>query len=352
MFFNHNKETCMEREISEQPEILRKIIETSIDNERNIIFDIPADANKFILVASGSSYNSARFAADFFGNTANIEARAIYSSEFLLKSAVPYAENLLYIFITQSGETSDTNKALKKAKKFGVRTLCITNKKNSTIWNESDFKVDCSAGEEKSIAATKSLTAQMLCLTLIVLKYAKIKGIDISDYLDDLTRLPECVTGTLNLRHKIKKLAKFTVKYKNTVITADGISYAIAREACLKIKETSYLNVTASILGEFMHGHAAILNNKSVLIYINAGTLSTAAEKNLNKLNEEYNSPICIIGRTNNNIKTQYNIDIKEKSEFLKLFAIIILCQMLALETALSLHRNVDKPKGLHKVVI
>ena len=72
----------------------------------------------------------------------------------------------------------------------------------------------------------------------------------------------------LILRPQIKILAKFLAKYKNIVITADGISYALAKEACLKIKETSYLNVIASILGEFMHGHVAILNNKSALLHI------------------------------------------------------------------------------------
>ena len=73
----------------------------------------------------------------------------------------------------------------------------------------------------------------------------------------------------MNYRQKIKQLARFISKYKNIVITADGSSYALAKEASLKIKETSYINTTSSILGEFMHGHVAILNNnRSVLIYI------------------------------------------------------------------------------------
>ena len=92
------------------------------------------DIRKIVIVASGSSYHCARFAADLFGSIANIEARAIYSSEFLLKSVVPSSNDILYIFITQSGETSDTNSALNKAKECGMRTLCITNRKDSTIW--------------------------------------------------------------------------------------------------------------------------------------------------------------------------------------------------------------------------
>ena len=274
----------METEIFEQSEILRNLLNTHVNDSNYILFDIPTDIQKVIFVASGSSYHCARFSADLFGNVADIEARAIYSSEFLLKAAVPHDSDILYVFITQSGETSDANSALKKAKEYGMRTLCITNKKGSTIWEASDFQIDCCAGEEKSIAATKSLTTQMLCCTLLVLKYASHKSIDISHYINALKTLPEYIEKTYALYPEIKEMAKFLAKYKNIVITADGISYAIAKEASLKIKETSYINVYSNILGEFMHGHVAILNNKPAMVHISVNELSYTAIKNLNKI--------------------------------------------------------------------
>lgn len=352
MLFFKSKKTSMEKEIFEQAEILLHLFETYITEEGEIIINVPKGIEHVIFVASGSSYNSARYAADLFGDIAGIEARAIYSSEFLLKSAVPHSKTTLYVFITQSGETSDTNKALNRAKEFGVTTFCITNKKDSTIWNASDFKMDCHAGEENSIAATKSLTAQMFCLTLLVLKYAKINNIDISYYLEQLKNLHFCIEKCYEKQSDIKKLAKQISKYKNVVITADGISYALAREACLKIKETSYLNVTSSILGEFMHGHVAILNNKSFLIYITNSELTYTAIKNLNKIKSDYNPPICILGSPNSKVKSSYNLNIDCESSISKSFCLIVLSQILALEIAKCLHRNVDKPHGLNKVVL
>lgn len=334
--------TSMESEISEQPKILAHLLDAYLkDDEINL--KIPANVDKIVLVASGSSYHCARFSADLFGQIANIEARAIYSSEFLLKKIIPQDENILYIFITQSGETTDTISALKRAQALGIKTMCITNKENSSIWKLSDYQINCLAGEEKSIAATKSLTAQMICLVLLALKYAQIKEIDVKKFIEALKQLPQSVENTLELHKKIIPIAAKLAKFKNIIITADGMSYAIAKEACLKIKETSYINVTSHILGEFMHGHVAVLNNKSALIYIAPENIATSAINNLKKIKKDYNPPIFIIGK---------DIGIELENDILKIFSNAVIIQLLALEIAQKLGRDIDKPKGLKKVVL
>lgn len=353
MLFNFRKKrTCMEREILAQAEISKHIIEAYVTENGNISIDIPQNINRIILVASGSSYHCARYAAELFGTISQIEASAVYSSEFLLENTIAHDENILYIFITQSGETTDTNSALEKAKEQGVKTLCITNKENSTIWNASDYKVACLAGEEKSIAATKSFTSQLLCSTLLALKFAQNKGIDVYDYILDLKTIPSYINKAFELKPKIKQLARFLSKFKNIIITADGQSYALAKEASLKIKETSYISTTSAILGEFMHGHVAVLNNKNaVLVYILNDDLTYTATKNLNKIKENYNPPICVIGNRTNQVKSTYNINIDCEKPIVKTFCIAVIIQLLALQIALKLHRDVDKPHGLNKVV-
>lgn len=346
------KKTCMELEIYEQSEISQKILDAYLDSTGNINIDVPTNINRIILVASGSSYHCARYAAELFSSISKIEASAIYSSEFLLEDTIAHSDNILYIFITQSGETTDTNSALEKAKEHGVKTLCITNKENSTIWNASDYKVACLAGEEKSIAATKSFVSQLLCSTLLALKFAQIQGIDTYDYTLDLKMIPSFISKSFELQPKIKQLARFLSKYKNVVMTADGQSYALAKEASLKIKETSYINTSSAILGEFMHGHVAVLNNNNeVLVYILNDNLTYTATKNLNKIKESYNPPICVIGNRTNQVKSTYNINIDCDKPIVKTFCIAVIIQLLALEIAIKLHRNVDKPHGLNKVV-
>ncbi len=350
------KKTNMELEILEQVKIIPTILSNYINPENGEInIDLPQNIKKITIVASGSSYHCARFAVDLVEKISRIETRAIYSSEFLLKNLIPHDENTLYVFITQSGETSDTLKAVERVKKeTQLPTLCITNVENSAIWNACDYQVACHAGIENGIAATKSFTSQMLCLILISLKLIENAGDkEITKSLkDSLFHLSEIIEKAIEKREQIKKFAKLLAKENTVVIVADGISYSLAKEGALKIKETSYKNISAAILGEFMHGHVAVLNNKATLIFISVDKISERSVNNLNKIKEDYNPKIAIIGDGDNRVNPNFHIDVDCENEIQQLFANVVILQLIALETALRLKRNVDSPKGLHKIVV
>ncbi len=354
--FNKKPKTNMELEIAEQAKIIPYILMKYINPETGELkLDLPENITKIVLVASGSSYHCARFAVDLLEKISKIESRAIYSSEFLLKNVIPHDENTLYIFITQSGETSDTLKSVEKVKSLSnLPTLCITNNEDSTIWKMCDYKVACYAGVEQGIAATKSFTSQMLCLILISLKLVEnVHGISATgEYKKSLFSLPIIIEKALARRDDIRDLAHYLSKENLIVITADGISYSLAKEACLKIKETSYKNISAAILGEFMHGHVAVFNNKGVLIYIAVDSISKRSVSNLQKIKADYKPKLVIIGPSSDELKPDYNINIVCENEIQQMFADVLICQQLALEIALKLKRNVDHPRGLHKVVV
>ena len=107
----------------------------------------------------------------------------------------------------------------------------------------------------------------------------------------------------------------------------------------------------SSILGEFMHGHVAVLNNRPAHIHIAIDELNYTAIKNLNKIKEDYKSPLCVIGCSNEKITTKFHLNVSCESPIVKSFCLIVIIQLLALEIATCLHRNVDKPHGLNKVV-
>jgi len=354
--FLQKKKTYMESEIAEQAKIIPYILMKYIDSQTGEIkIDLPQNIRKIVLVASGSSYHCARFAVDLVEKISKIESRAIYSSEFLLKNLIPHDENTLYIFITQSGETSDTLKSLKRVKsETNLPVLCITNNEESTIWNESDYKVACYAGVEHGIAATKSFTSQMLCLILISLKLIENAGNqDMTRlYKESLFHLPAIIDKALAKRSDVGKFSKYITRRDIIVMTADGISYSLAKEGALKVKETSYKNISAAILGEFMHGHVAVLNNKSILIFISVDTPSERSISNLNKIKADYKPILAVIGIGDDRIRPDFHLNVECENEIQQLFANVVILQLLALETALKLNRNVDNPKGLHKVVV
>ena len=357
MFSKKIKKTKMEQEIAEQSSIVPYILMKYIEPQTGEIkLNLPQNIRKIVIVASGSSYHCARFAVDLVEKISKIETRAIYSSEFLIKNLIPHDENTLYVFITQSGETSDTLKCVERVKKeTNLPTLCITNNEDSSIWRACDYQVACFAGVEEGIAATKSFTSQMLCLILISLKLIEnIEPENITKaYKESLFQLPAIIEKTFSLKSVIRNLAKKLSKEDVIILTAEGISYSLAKEGALKIKETSYKNVSAAILGEFMHGHVAVLNNKkSTLIFISVDKISERAINNLNKIKSDYNPTLVVIGKSDAVLNKNITISLDCENEIQQLFANVIILQMIALETALSLKRNVDSPKGLHKVVV
>jgi glucosamine 6-phosphate synthetase-like amidotransferase/phosphosugar isomerase protein len=101
-----------------------------------------------------------------------------------------------------------------------------------------------------------------------------------------------------------------------------------------------------------MHGHVAVLNNKSTLMYITVDKISEHSAANLNKILKDYKPKLIIIGPNSDKIVADYNIFIECENEIQQMFANVVICQQIALEVALKLKRNVDNPKGLHKVVI
>ena len=355
MFFK-NKKTNMEQEIVEQTTIIPYILNQYINPKTGEInINLPANIRKIVIVASGSSYHCARFAVDLVEKISKIETRAIYSSEFLLKNLIPHDENTLYIFITQSGETSDTLKSIERVKtETNLPTLCITNNENSTIWKKCDYQVACHAGIENGIAATKSFTSQMLCLILISLKLIENikKDSTTKGFKDSLFNLEKTIQKSIATRDSIKIFAQHLAKENTVIITADGISYSLAKEGALKIKETSYKNISAAILGEFMHGHVAVLNNKATLIYISVDKISKRSANNLKKIKTDYNPTIAIIGNGDAGIQPDFHINVNCENEIQQMFANVVILQLLALETALKLKCNVDNPKGLHKIVV
>ena len=251
--------TSMEKEIFEQPKVIANLIEQYIEYD----FSINQEIKKVKLVASGSSYHCALLGVQLFHKYTNIDADSFYSGEFMLNENINADSDTLFIFISQSGETYDTLECLKKVKKTKAHTLCITNCKDSTLYNLCDIKLLSTAGKEESIASTKALSAQLFCLALLALKYGRA---GYYDEIEAIKTLPKKIEDILSRQKELNKIVNAFKKSKSAVLLGSKECYALAKEGALKIKETSYINTGAYPMGEFLHGHVAVLNRKIPVI--------------------------------------------------------------------------------------
>ena len=348
MFFK--KQTQMELEILEQPAIIGAFIEGHVENYV-LKIDMPSKIQSIKIVASGSSYNCGLLGKRFFEDIAQIDTKIEFSGEFVCKNKQP-EKDALYIFISQSGETYDTTLAAKKVKESGAMTLAIVNNENSTLWDLCDYKININAGKENSIAATKSFSASLCALYLCAVKIAQNSLKDVTPYLKNILDTRNKIENVLDLTLNIDKAAKFLSKYSAFPTVGQGVNYALARECALKIKETSYIDVNAYSMGEFVHGHVAILNKINTLIEIITSDFCDFEIKTLNKITNDYKPKSVVITDSEEDFGARISVIFPYCEDTLvRVLSVVFVIQMLALKIALRLKRNVDKPHGLNKVV-
>lgn len=351
LFCKKNK-TNMEKELYEQPDVISTLIKKYISKNGIVNIEIPENINKVALIASGSSYHSATIAANYLRDNVHCYAQSYYASEFSLVENVDVDNQTLYIFISQSGETADTNKSLDIVRAKTDKTIAITNTKNSTLYNNSKYKILLYAGVEKSIASTKAMCAQIFCLFLIAVKIMQQREIPVANLLDELYSIPELIKKTFENKENISSFAKKLSHYENAAVLASGMFYPLAKEGALKIKETSYINTTAYPTGEFLHGHIAILNKKCAVISIVNNNNVDFTIRVLERIRDEFASDSLVISAFHLDLKKSGDaICINTYKEIEFLFATLVVLQMLAFETATILGRDVDEPDGLTKIV-
>jgi len=361
----------MYEEIWQQPEIIKELADRYLPvNEavQDICVEMPIEEiknlSKVYIVASGSSRNVGNIAKYFIEAIAKIPVEVDFASEFAHRDTILSAKDLV-IAISQSGKTADTFAALESAKEKGAHTLALTNNPDSKIHNLAESKMTVGAGVEKSIAATKSFTAQLLNLYALALYLGEQRE------TITLTRAKELKLELHVLVHKIEKLLKNDKNIekiagkikdsKNLIILGRGTNYAAAQEGALKIKETSYMDANGYPTGEFLHGHMAVLDENtpvvSIIVHNKAGDINyNLAIKNTEEIKHKLNPRLIIIkNQKDKHIETLFKgadfINIPESDELISPMLTVITLQILAVKMADLLGRDVDHPRGLSKAV-
>ena len=352
----------MSKEIFEQPLTAKNCINEYVDSLKKDIniynFPIePTKINKIILIGCGTAYHSCLVAKYWFEELTTIDVVIDIASEFRYRK-LRFEPNNLYVFVSQSGETADTAAALDICKKNKVKTCSIVNSVESTIARNSDWVLPIHAGPEIGVASTKAFLGQMLVLFILSLKIAKVRNdIDKKDYekyIKNLELLPEAIRKSLKIENSIQVMAKEFIDAKGSMFLGRGLSYPIALEGALKLKELSYLHAEGYPAGEMKHGPLALIEDGLPVIVI--APKDKYFEKTLSNMQEVIARGGKIFFLTDNkkdliNENIRFGIRVPVSNNLLVPILLTIPVQLLAYHVAPLKNCDIDKPRNLAKSV-
>ncbi|MBS3054795.1 MAG: glutamine--fructose-6-phosphate transaminase (isomerizing) [Candidatus Aenigmarchaeota archaeon] len=247
----------MIKEIKEIPQAAGRLL-LSLQAEQKPavekIVQMMKNAGRVIFVASGSSYHAALIGVQFLAR-AGMEARAIVASEF--RSFMILDESTLAIAVSQSGETMDVIEAMRGIKAKGVKIASLVNVPYSTVQRMSNAHLNIAAGQEICVAATKTFVNQVIAMAYM----ASMVG-----YKADFASLDGCIAKAFSQEERIKEIAAELKDRKDIYILGRGISYPVAREIALKLKEISYVHAEGMMAGELKHGTLALIEDGTPVI--------------------------------------------------------------------------------------
>jgi len=247
--------THLERELREQPEALRRLLETQLPRAQQIAELLRQTDVRYILIASrGSSSNAARYAQYLLGRAHRVPVSFATPSLFTLYAQPPRLEGALVVGISQSGESPDVVEVLAEARRQGRPTVALTNRPDSPLGAVADEVLPLEAGDEQSVAATKTYLNSLAAVALL---FCAATG-DQRAFME-LERIPAIVDEQLGRSWKDVEAIDGLGKLTGGTVVSRGINYCTAFEVALKIRELSGLLFEAYSAADLLHGPVAAI---------------------------------------------------------------------------------------------
>ena len=356
-------EHFMIKEINEQPEVIKKTINSYVNNniidfnKNNLTKEILKDIKNIYIVACGSAYHVGICTSYIIEDLVKIPVRVDIASEFRYRHPLLNKKELV-IIISQSGETADSLAALREAKKQGIKTLAIVNVVGSSIAREADYVLYTLAGPEIAVATTKAFSTQLVVSYLFAIELAaakrKINKSKYNELIAEIELLPNKIKYILD--NEIKNIQRISSEFSNiqdAFYIGRGLDYAISLEGSLKLKEVSYIHSEAYAAGELKHGTISLIEDNTLVIGI--VTQEEIYEKTISNLIEVKSRGGYILTISPNNIDdsrvSNYKITIPETIKYFYPSITVIPLQLLGYYIAVSKGLDVDKPRNLAKSV-
>ncbi|MFD8480251.1 SIS domain-containing protein [Kitasatospora sp. NPDC059673] len=335
----------MSAEMAEQPAVLQRILDEGAPAIREIAKQIAARNPRFVLLtARGTSDNAALYAKYLIEVLLGKPAGLTSMSTTTAYGAKPDLTDCLVITVSQSGGSPDLVASTKAAREAGAITLAVTNNAGSPLAEVSEFHIDVLAGPEKALPATKTYTAELLALYLFI---EGLRGNDGSA----AKVLPELAAGILARQGEVKALAERYRFAQRLVITSRGYGYPTAREAALKLMETTYIPASPFSGADLLHGPLAMVDNVSpVIAIVPDGRGGEALQPVLDRLRGR-GADLVVIGQQDQVDAASAGFALpRGVPEEVQPILEILPLQLLAYEVTIARGQDPDAPRALAKV--
>ena len=337
----------MLQEIAEQPAALAR----TIDAEREKIARLGAllktrGIDLIVLVARGSSDNAALFGRYLLEITTGIPVSLSAPSVHTLYRAKLNLQHALVIGVSQSGQGEDINEVLENARACGAYTLGITNEPTSAMVGCVDETLLMHVGRERSIAATKTFTGQMLLFYMLAEALAETRP------AWSYETIPDFAARSLEQQPAILELVQRYVFMENCVVVGRGLAYANAYELALKLMETCYVVAERFSSADFLHGPVAMVERHfPVILFAPPGVMLPGVKSLIGRLRELRADSLVLTSDLEAAATcTRALIMPKEIDEFVAPIPYIIPGQLFAALLADAKGLDPDKPRSLSKV--
>ncbi len=337
-------------EILEQPEVAARLLVTGDPIAQAVAAEVRRRGIALVVIAArGTSDHAAVYAQYVLGARNGIPVALAAPSLVTLYGASPRYGNALVIGLSQSGRSPDVVGVVAAARSQGALTLAITNEPASPLASAAEHCLDLAAGEERSVAATKTYTAELLAVALLS------AALDLagSGARGDLATVPDALGRALGSEPEARRIAADQAGLDRAVVLGRGFGYATAREWSLKLKEVAQLWADPYSAADFAHGPVALLApGSAVFASIVAGPARDALLDPVRALAIEVGADVMVLSDdAEAQAVGRWALPVPSGlAEWLSPIAAIVPAQLHAMHLAVARGLDPERPRGLRKV--
>ncbi len=341
------KQSFLYTEIHQQPETLARLLATEKDTVAQLAAEIRRkNITHVIIAARGTSDNAGRYAQYLLGAMNGIVVTLTTPSLFSIYGQPPKFGDALVLGISQSGKSPDIVSVLAEAKKQGALTAAITNEPDSDLAQYADFVIDLHAGNEQSVAATKTYTSELTAIAMLSVALA-----NRAEMQSTLETLPKLAAQTLSLNPQLPQIAERYRYMQHCVVIGRGYNYATAFELALKLKELTYTIVEPYSSADFLHGPLAVIETGfPVLVVSPQGKVLPELREFIRTIQLRGGEVIAISNDDATLAQARIALRIPTVPEWISPIVAVMPGQLFSMYLAHTRDFSVDTPRALRKI--